>query len=108
MSIKIGNHAEAAAPTQAVGAASQKQAAPAKQAEATAPAIGHQPESSTQVSLSSAASLNGAGSANGDFDAEKVARISEAIQNGTFKVNHEAIADKLIANAQEVLGKVAG
>jgi len=107
MSIKIGNHAEAAAPTSAVGAASQKQAAPAKQAEGAAPAIG-QPESSTQVSLSSAASLNGAGSANGDFDAEKVARISEAIQNGTFKVNHEAIADKLIANAQEVLGKVAG
>jgi len=107
MSIKIGNHAEAAAPTQAVGAASQKQAAPARPAEGVAPAIG-QPESSTQVSLSSAAALNGAGSANGDFDAEKVARISEAIQNGTFKVNHEAIADKLIANAQEVLGKVAG
>jgi negative regulator of flagellin synthesis FlgM len=106
MSIKIGHHAEAAAPAQAVGAASQKQAAPAKQAEAVAPVAG-KPEASTTVSLSSAASMGGTTSATADFDADKVKRISDAIENGTFKVNPEAIADKLIANANEVLGKVS-
>ena len=32
--------------------------------------------------------------------------MSDAIASGTFKVNAGAIADKLIANAQELLGKV--
>jgi negative regulator of flagellin synthesis FlgM len=43
---------------------------------------------------------------NATFDADKVARISQAIANGTFKINAEVIADKLIANAEEVLSKV--
>jgi hypothetical protein len=42
----------------------------------------------------------------GPTDAEKVARMSEAIASGNFKINAEAIADKLIANAQELLVKV--
>ena len=46
------------------------------------------------------------GGATGEFDAEKVARMSEAIASGNFKINAEAIADKLIANAQELLVKV--
>lgn len=106
MSIKIGNHAEAAAPTQAVGSTTQKQGTTAKPTEQATPAVGAAaPEASTTVSLSSAASsLTGTGSASADFDAEKVKRISDAIDNGSFKVNPEAIADKLIANAREVLG----
>ena len=62
-----------------------------------------------QVQLSAAASgLLGAAQAGADFDADKVARISQAIENGSFKVNAEVIADKMIANAQELLGKVGG
>ena len=41
-------------------------------------------------------------------DADKVARISAQIADGSFKINPEAIADKLIANAQELLAKVQG
>lgn len=41
-----------------------------------------------------------------EFDAAKVERIAQSIAEGRFKVNAEAIADKLIANAQELLGKV--
>jgi negative regulator of flagellin synthesis FlgM len=45
------------------------------------------------------------GGSSAEFDAEKVARISQAIADGSFKVNHAAIADKLITNAAELLTK---
>ena len=35
-------------------------------------------------------------------DTKKVAAMKAAIQDGSFKVNPEAIADKLLANAQEL------
>ncbi len=43
----------------------------------------------------------------GAFDVAKVERISAAIRNGEFTVDADAIADKLIANARELLGTVA-
>jgi negative regulator of flagellin synthesis FlgM len=61
-----------------------------------------QPEASAKVELSGAATPLVTDS-NADFDAEKVARIAQAIRDGKFEVNAEAIADKLIANAQELL-----
>ena len=64
-------------------------------------------EASAQVELSPAASTLSTDSAEGSFDAEKVQRIAQAIRDGKFKVNPEAIADKLIANAQELLGKTS-
>lgn len=64
-------------------------------------------EASTEVALSTTATELAKSDAEGSFDAEKVARISKAIEDGTFKINPEAIADKLISNAQEVLGKVS-
>lgn len=39
------------------------------------------------------------------FDAQRVAEIRQSIRNGSFSVNAEAVADKLIANAHEALGK---
>lgn len=42
------------------------------------------------------------------FDAAKVEAIRTAIQNGSFSVNAEAIADKLLANARELLGVASG
>ena len=39
------------------------------------------------------------------FDSAKVDRIAGAIRDGKFKINAEAIADKLIVNAEELLGK---
>jgi negative regulator of flagellin synthesis FlgM len=55
-------------------------------------------EPSAKVALSNAALA-------GDFDAEKVERIAQAIRDGKFQVNAEAIADKLIANAADLLGR---
>lgn len=63
-------------------------------------------DASAQVELSNAASnlLTDAG-ASPEFDTAKVARIAQAIAEGKYQVNAEVIADKLIANAQELLGK---
>lgn len=61
-------------------------------------------EPSAKVELSPAAQL-AAEKLGGDFDAEKVERMAQAIKDGSFQVNPEAIADKLIANAREQLAK---
>ena len=63
------------------------------------------PASSATVDISPEASALASAQGDGSFDAEKVERIGQSIQNGTFKVNPEAIADKLIANAQELLAR---
>ena len=105
--MKIGNPAEKpiALPTpgtQAAAAESSK----AGHAHSAAPAAAHGTDPSATVALSSTASTLLSGGTSSEFDADKVARMSEAIAGGTFKVNAGAIADKLIANAQELLSKV--
>ena len=77
------------------------QATPAER-KAAKPAAGA--EASAQVVLSNAASAL-ATDEQGSFDAAKVERIAQAIRDGNFKVNAEAIADKLIANAQDLFGR---
>ena len=105
--MKIGNESEkvvkaTTTPIKAGPAETAKTGAPATTA------IGATPEPSTKVELSSAAtSLSGTTASSPEFDAEKVAKISKAIEDGTFKVDHAAIADKLISNAQEALTKVS-
>jgi negative regulator of flagellin synthesis FlgM len=74
-------------------------AAPASDKPAAAAA---RPEASATVALSPAASLL-VNDGNASFDAAKVSRIAAAIRDGKFEVNAEAIADKLIANAKEML-----
>ena len=64
-----------------------------------------QARSSAEVSLSSMADLKVDPHGEGSFDAAKVERITQAIRDGTFKINAEAIADKLIVNAEELLGR---
>ena len=61
-------------------------------------------EPSAKVQLSTAASLAGVSQADPAFDAAKVDRIAQAIRDGKFQINAEAIADKLIVNAAELLG----
>lgn len=100
--MKIGNPAEKR------NVAASEKAAPAKataEAAKQAGVAGTAADPSAKVELSNAANLMANPSA-ADFDAEKVERISQAIADGSFQVNAEVIADKLIANAQELLGKV--
>lgn len=72
-----------------------------ERAATTRPGQGASEEASAQVALSPAASQL---AADPDFDAEKVMRIAQAIRDGRFSVDAHAIADKLIANAREILG----
>jgi negative regulator of flagellin synthesis FlgM len=66
---------------------------------------GGTPQASAQVALSPAAELlSKAAAETGSFDSAKVERIAQAIREGRFTVNAEAIADKLIVNAEELLG----
>ena len=105
--MKIGHPADKPLPAPAAGTA----AAPAEAAKATAGVHASgaaNVDASATVALSSTASTLLSGGASGEFDAEKVARISAQLADGSFKVNPEAIADKLIANAQELLTKVKG
>ena len=71
-----------------------------------APASGTQaasPEPSAKVELSVAASVLASVSSDGSFDASKVERLQRAIREGTFRIDAVAVADKLIANARELL-----
>lgn len=61
----------------------------------------------TSVSVSSLAQTLGSDSTDGDIDMDKVKAVRSAIDNGTYKVNAGAIADKLLSNAQEVLQRGA-
>jgi negative regulator of flagellin synthesis FlgM len=76
--------------------------APASSQAASTPASA---EPSAQVELSPAAAGLGIDDSNAEFDSDKVNRIAQAIRDGKFTVNPEAIADKLIANAQELLSR---
>jgi negative regulator of flagellin synthesis FlgM len=62
-------------------------------------------DSSTQVELSPEATMLSHASQDPSFDSAKVERIAQAIRDGSFSINPGAIADKLLANAQEVLGR---
>jgi negative regulator of flagellin synthesis FlgM len=61
--------------------------------------------SSTQVELSPEATMLSHASQDPSFDQAKVDRIAQAIRDGSFSINPGAIADKLLSNAQEVLGR---
>lgn len=102
--MKIGSPADKppVAPAATGRASSGEAAAKTKDSQASL-------EASAQVDISSAAAslMQGVGGSSAEFDAEKVARISQAIADGSFKIDHGAIADKLIANATELLSKAS-
>ena len=66
-------------------------------------------ESATQVQLSELstklAELESKLAASDAFDVEKVEAIKQAITAGHFKVDTDAVADKLLQNVRELLGR---
>ncbi|MBT9514765.1 MAG: flagellar biosynthesis anti-sigma factor FlgM [Acidovorax sp.] len=61
------------------------------------------------VTVSIAAqALNQTSRTTGDFDAGKVKAVRTAIEKGEFSVDADAIADKMLSNAQEILSRSRG
>lgn len=86
----------------AVAPAANDRAAERPASAGKTPAAG---DSSAKVDLSAAVTALAGLPMDESFDISKVDRIAQAIRDGKFEVNAEVIADKLIANAQELLGK---
>ena len=63
------------------------------------------PEPSAKVELSAAASVIASGLADGTFDAQKVERLTRAIRDGHYQIDAQAIADRLLANARDMLDR---
>lgn len=83
--------------------------AEAAAASGAASAAAAQPQAGVTVTLSSSASQALSGGGNNEvFNAEKVEAMKQAIADGSFKVNAEAIADKMLSNAAEMLSANAG
>jgi negative regulator of flagellin synthesis FlgM len=102
--MKIGNPADKITPPVVNGTttAPTQGKAPNAKARPVAPPS----DASATVALSNTASALLATASSAEFDGVKVDRVSQAIENGTFKPDAGKIADKLIANAREVLGQV--
>ena len=99
--MKIGNKPDLAQAT-----AAAKQAPKSATTVATEESIKGLPDRAAGVPVSfssSARALDNQNRANTDFDADRVKAMREAIANGTFRVNAEAVADKLLANTEEFL-----
>ena len=111
--MKIGQHPDTSPPSGPVGPnSSQKtpaQASVRESAVANANANAAQGARSAGVAVTVstlARSMEKPPVSNGaEVDTAKVAAVKTAIQNGTYVVNHEAIADKLLSNAQEMLAR---
>jgi negative regulator of flagellin synthesis FlgM len=82
------------------------QSVTSKAGPATAPAAKNDRKSpGVGVTVSSQARALERSDSSGDVDAEKVAAVRQAIEQNSFIVNPEAIADKLLANAREMLDR---
>ncbi len=69
-------------------------------------AVAAKPEETSIQLTSHAAQWSNTGSAeNVPFDAEKVSRIRAAIDRGGYRIDVEALADQLLATAQELLNR---
>lgn len=104
--MKVNNLSEL--PASAAAAASAKPAeravAPEANSSATSTPAAREPSVSVTLSPVTQTMTNGVARSGTDvFNAEKVQAMRTAIENGSFSVNAEAVADKLLSNAREML-----
>ncbi len=110
--MKIGQQPELPGALAQTGQAKQAKspaAAPAAPQGVAAGSTAAAPAPGVPVTVSTAArALDQTGRAVGDFDTKKVAAVRAAIEKGTFTVSAGAVADKLLANAQEIFSRSRG
>ncbi len=111
--MKIGHTSDNSIPVQQGNTASAQKAAqsvPSSAASAaTAAATQGARSPGVAVTVSTLArGLEKTGRSEGaSIDTQKVATVKAAIQDGSYVVNPEVIADKLLANAQEMLNRTS-
>lgn len=104
--MKLSNLSEQSVSTKTVGPAKPADRSTAStNATSSSEATAASPSSvSVRLSPVTQTMTNGVARSGTDvFNAEKVQAMRTAIENGTFSVNAEAIADKLLSNAREML-----
>lgn len=106
--MKIGQKPELPGALAQTGLAKQAKS-PASAAEGAAKDAVVASTAGVPVTVSSAArALDQTSRAAGDFDASKVKAVRAAIEKGTFSVDADSIADKMLSNAQEILSRSRG
>ena len=106
--MKIGQSPEIPGAGAPSGLARQAKA-PATAAEGAVKDAAAAPAAGVPVTVSTAVrALDPAQRYSGVFDSGKVKAVREAIDNGTFSVDAEAVADKLLAGAQEIIVRSRG
>lgn len=107
--MKIGQKPELPGALAQTGLAKQAKS-PASAAEGAAKDAAAVSTAGVPVTVSTAArgALDPTSRPNADFNAGKVKAVREAIENGTFSVDAEAVADKMLSNAQEILSRSRG
>ena len=99
--MKIGSSLDNSPAADGTAAACSSRAAPQAVAGRTA-------DRSDRVSLSAAGAQIGALGGMTEFDQAKVDAIRQAIREGRFEIDAEAVADRLIADARALLGPRVG
>jgi negative regulator of flagellin synthesis FlgM len=106
--MKIGQKPELPGALAQTGLAKQAKS-PASAVEGAAKDAAAVSTAGVPVTVSTAArALDQTSRSTGDFDASKVKAVRAAIEKGTFSVDAEAIADKMLSNAQEILARSRG
>ena len=108
--MKIGQKPELPGALVQTGLAKQAKSPAASAAEGAAKDAAAVSTAGVPVTVSTAArgALDPTARPNADFNAGKVKAVREAIENGTFSVDAEAVADKMLSNAQEILSRSRG
>ena len=107
--MKIGQPSDNSVQNHTGNTAASQKPAPTPSATAAASAAPTARSAGVAVTVSTLArglEKTGRGEA-ADIDTQKVAAVRSAIQQGTYVVNPEAIADKLLSNAQEMLNRTS-
>ena len=106
--MKIGQKPELPGALAQTGLAKQEKTPPSA-AEGAAKDAAVVSSAGVPVTVSTAArALNQTTRSTAEFDAGKVQAVRTAIEKGTFSVNAEAIADKMLSNAEEILARSRG